>query len=239
MVSRGTRSLLKCALCLLAFVAIWLGHYVGGYVLLMDRDVPAWDREEGRLTYRSSFRFAPGVMVCDMTTTLWPAVSPLNVVFSPIDDCWRRWCGFIGAVPENEPFAHGQLDPGRIKAIRVWINPPDLALAEKYEDFGRCTRIDVAASGAAQELCQILAGSHSALTGQRGAMMVAGTIEAVLDSGGSVFFYFVVHENSEVYACHPQASPAHDSSANKHGQDNLLPWLKKYALDGAGAAEGS
>jgi hypothetical protein len=233
------RSLLKWGLGIIAGVGIGLGLYVGGYVVLMNRDLPAMDKEEWRLTYRSSFWLAPSVTVCDLTTTMWPAVSPLNVVFWPIDDCWRRICGFIGAIPENEPFASGQLDPGRIKAVRVWINPPDLVLAEKYKDFGRCTRIDVAASDAAQELCQALAAPHSVLTNARGASTVDGTIEAVLDSGGSVFLYFFVYENSEVFVCHPPASPAHDPFANKHGQDVLLPWLREYALQEDGSAKGS
>ena len=232
MAAKGTRLLLKWALCLFACVATGLGLYVGGYVVLMRRDVPAMDRETLRLTYRSSFRFAPGLIVWDLTSAVWPAATPLNVVFEPIDDCWRRICGFISAIPENEPFAHGQLDPGRIKAIRVWINPPDMVLAEKYEDFSRCRRIEVSANGAALELCQVLAGKHSDRCNIR-EYTVAGTIEAVIDNGGSVFLYFVVADNAVVYVCHPPASPAHDPGTNEHWQNDLLPWLTKYALQGA------
>jgi len=234
------RSLLKWVLRMCACVAIGVGLYVGAYVVLMRRDVPAMDKEEWRLTYRSSFRWAPGVVVWDITTTQWPAVSPLNVVFEPIDDCWRRICGFISAIPENEPFAHGQLAPGRIKAIRIWINPSEMFQAEKYEDFGRCTPIEVGASGAPQELCQILAGMHSDRSGYEGETTVTGTIEAVIDSGGSVFLYFAIHESpDEVHVWHPPASPAHDPGANGHWQNDLLPWLRKYALQGDVSVQGN
>jgi hypothetical protein len=230
------RALLKWVLGVFLCVASGLGLYVGGYVVLMRRDLPAIDKEEGRLAYRSSFWLAPSVRLEGPVSIYGPAVSPLNAVFEPIDDWWRRICGFISAIPENEPFAHGQLDPGRIKAIRVWINPPEMILPDKYEDLERCRRVDVAQNGAAQELCQVLAGRHSVRRNTR-EDTVAGTIEAVIDNGGSVFLYFVVSDNAVVYVCHPPASPAHDPGANEHWQNDLLPWLRKYALQGDGSVQ--
>jgi hypothetical protein len=237
MVPREIRSFLKWGLRILAYVGLGLGLYVGGYVMLMRPDVPAVT-EEGRLAYRSSFWFAPSVRVTGGVTMICPAVSPLNVVFEPADNCWRRICGFISAIPENEPFANGQLDPGRIQKISVLLNPPGMLLAERYGDLGKCRRIEVGANGAAQELCEVLAGRHSVLAKDGCETTVAGTIEAVIDGGATVFLYFALCENSDVYVCHPE-SPAHDPGANGHGQNNLLPWLRKYALQTEGSAQGN
>jgi hypothetical protein len=214
---------------MLAYAGIGLALYVGGYVALMCRDVASV--EDGKYAYRSSFWFAPSVRVEGPLTIYGPAVSPLNVVFEPVDYCWRRICGFISAIPENEPFAEGQLDPGRIKEIWVFLNPPGMFMAERYEDLRRCRRVEVATNGAAQELCQALSARHSVLDKDGGGTTVDGTIEAVIDGGKSVFLYFYVIENGDVYVCHP-VSPSRAPQANGHGQNTLLPWLRKYVLQG-------
>ena len=134
---------------------------------LMRRDVASVD-EDGKYAYRSSFWFAPLERTDGPLSIYGPAVSPLNVVFEPVDYCWRSICGFISAIPENGPFAEGQLDPSRIKEIRVFLNPPGMFMAERYEDFRRCRRVEVAPNGAAQELCQALSEGHSVLDKDEG-----------------------------------------------------------------------
>jgi len=198
----------------------------------MRRDVYSVD-EDGKYAYRSSFWFAPLERTDGPLSIYGPAISPLNVVFEPVDYCWRRICGFISAIPENGPFAEGQLDPGRIKEIRVFLNPLGMVtfMAERYEDLRRCRRVEVAPNGAAQELCQALSERHSVLDSNGGFTTVGGTIEAVIDGGRSVFLYFYVVENGDVYVCHP-VSPSRTPEANGHGQNTLLPWLRKYVLQG-------
>ena len=230
MIFHQRRSLLKKGLCLLVCVGILPGCYVGGYVLLMRRDVPAVG-EDGRFAYRSSFWLAPSKEVSGPVTTAGPGVTPLNVFFEPIDNYWRTISGFISAIPENVPFAEGQLDPGRIKEIRVFLNPPEMFMAERYQDLRRCRRVEVATNGAAQELCQALSARPSVLANDGGETTVGGTIEAVIDGGKSVFLYFYVSENGDVYVCHP-VSPSRAPEANGHGQNTLLPWLRKYVLQG-------
>lgn len=221
----GFRMLVRMLVC----VGIAFGLYVGGYVILMRRDLPAMGKD-GKFAYRSSFWLAPSVTVPG-PTTVWPTVSPLNVFFKPVDDYWRRICGYIDAIPENEPFAAGLLDAGTITGITVFLNPPEMSWAEKYEDLARCRRVEVDPNGAAQELCQALSGRHTVRDKDAGGTTVAGTIQAVVDGGKSVFLYFDVAENSDVYVFHP-GSPAQEPRANGHGQNDLLAWLKKYVLVG-------
>ena len=102
-------------------------------------------------------------------------------------------------------------------------------MAERYEDLRRCRRVEVAPDGAAQELCQALSARHSVLDKDGGGTTAGGTIEAVLDGGRGVFLYFGVVENDDVYVCHP-VSPSRVPEANGHGQNTLLPWLRKYVF---------
>ena len=115
----------------------------------------------------------------------------------------------------------------------MFLNPLGMVtfMAERYEDLRRCRRVEVAPKDAAQELCQALSARHSVLDKDEGETTVCGTIEAVLDSGRSVFLYFYVSENGDVYVCHP-VSPSRTPEANGHGQNTLLPWLRKYVLQG-------
>lgn len=233
MAPRRMPSLVKWALCVLACLVFWVGLYVGGYAVLMQRDLPAVT-EDGEFAYRSSFRFARCKVVNKGVTTAWPRVSPMNTVFEPIENWWRTTSGFIIAIPENAPFAKGQLDPRRIKKISVLLNPPEVWWAETYAHLEKCRRIEVAAGGAAEALCDALAGKHSVLDKDGSDMTVTGTVEAVIDDGGTVFLHFVVHENADVYVFHPE-SPSREPRANGHGQNTLLPWLKKHALQGEGS----
>jgi hypothetical protein len=201
--------------------------YVLSYVVLMDRDLPAVD-ERGRYAYRSSFLFAPSRQVEGPVTILGPAVSPLNVFYKPIDDCWRSLCGYIGAAAENHAFAAGQVDPRRITNITAFLNPPGMVWAEKYEDVAKGTRIEIG-EGAAEELCEALSERPSVLPLEYGTPR-AGTIRAVIDSDKAVFLFWVF-EDSEVYIFHP-GSPAQDPDATGHGQNALLPWLEKYVFHG-------
>ena len=201
--------------------------YVLSYIVLMRRDLPAVG-ETGRYAYRSSFCFAPSRQVDGPVTIIMPAVSPLNVFFKPIDDYWRSLCGFIDAVPENEPFATGQIDPERITHITVFLNPPGLAWPDKYTDVAKGTRIEIA-KGAAEELCQALSERPSVLRTDRDGTKAAGTIRAVIDGDKAVFLFFCVHENSDVYLFYP-GSPAQDPRAGAHGQNALLRWLEKHVF---------
>jgi hypothetical protein len=230
--SSKNRSWVRLGLRLLVCVAIIPVCYVAGYFVLMRRDMPAVGKD-GRFAYRSSFLLAPSARVAGPLTVDAPAASPMNVFFKPMDDFWRRESGFIDGILDNEPFADGRLDPGRIKRIMVFINPPGLSWVEKYEEFGRCRRVDVDLDSAAQELCQALSAAHSDLGNDGRGTTAAGTIEAVIDDGKRVFLYFCVHENSDVYVFHPE-SPSRDPRVNGHGQNDLLPWLKKYVLQEQG-----
>ena len=203
--------------------------YVLSYIALMDRDLPAVD-ERGRYAYRSSFLFAPSRRVEGPLTILGPAVSALNVFYKPIDDYWRGLCGYIDAAAENELFATGQVDPGRITNITAFLNPPEMAWAEKYEDVAKGTRIEIA-EGAAEELCQALSARPSVLRTHRDGTNATGTIRAVIDGDKAVFVFFWVFEDSAVYVFHP-GSAAQDPRAGGHGQNALLPWLEKYVFDG-------
>jgi len=212
----------------LAVLALGL-LYVLSYIVLMRRDLPAVD-EMGAFAYRSSFWFAPSVQVAGPVTILGPAVSPLNAFFRPIDDYWRGLCGFIDAAAENEPFATGKLDPGRITHITVFLNPPGLDWPDKYTDVTRGTRIEID-NGAAEELCQALAETPSVLYNDEYGAKAGGTIQAVIDGNKTAFLFFYVRENSDVYVFYP-GSPAQDPRAGGHGQNALLPWLEKYVFHG-------
>lgn len=218
---------LQRALRILACAAGVALLYVAGYAVLMRRDLPAVD-EAGRFAYRSSFWFAPSVRV-GPPTAVYPAVSLWNVFFEPVDNGWRSLCGFIRATAENEPFAAGELDPGRITAIAVFFDPPGMGWADRYVDLARCRRVEVDSKDAARELCQALSAGHSARSRGIEGETVTGTIRAVVDGDKDVYLYFSIVGNSEVYVCHP-GRPAQDPGVNGHGQNALLPWLRKHAL---------
>jgi hypothetical protein len=201
--------------------------YVLSYFALMDRDVPAVG-ESGRYAYRSSFWLTPSARVEGPVTTFAPAVSPLNVFFEPIDDYWRGLCGYIDAVPENEPFATGQLNPQRITDITVFLHPPEMSWPEKYAEVSGGTRVAVG-EGAAEELCQALSEEPSVLHNEGYGAEVTGTIRAVIDGEEAVFLFFCVCRNLDVYVFYP-GSPSEDPRAGGRGQNTLLPWLEKYVF---------
>jgi hypothetical protein len=225
------RFLIKTALRATLCVAVGLALYVGGYVGLMRRDVPAVDGN-GHIAYRSSFRLAPLQRVNGPLSIYGPAVSPLNMFFEPIDDYWRRMGGCIRVIPENGPFADGLLDPARIQEIKVYLSPPRMLRPDTYEDLKKCRCLRIPPHGATQELCAALRGAHSSPGKLLGGPTAQGVIEAVIDGGRSVYLYFHVHEaDSDVYV-YPLDMPAREPMAKARWQSTLLPWLRKYVLQG-------